>query len=209
MNIVREPLTKPVEPVKAVSARYTWQAMLLHWLIALLIIGMLWLGYSIEDIPRNTPARAFYVNLHKSFGLLTLVLVLLRWGWRATHRTPALPSTMSRWETLAATWTHRLLYLCILLQPLSGYLGSSFSKFGVKFFGIPLPQWGWDDKAIRSVFNEIHATVAIVLVVLIGLHVLAALKHLLIDRDQIFQRMLPLRSRPPRPDVPGQKRRSA
>lgn len=209
MNIVREPLTTPTEPVKLGSGRYSWQAMLLHWLIALLIIGMLWLGYSIEDIPRNTPARAFYVNLHKSFGLLTLVLVLLRWGWRATHRTPPLPSTMPRWETLAATWTHRLLYLCILLQPLSGYVGSSFSKFGVKFFGIPLPQWGWDDKAIRSVFNEIHATVAIVLMVLIGLHVLAALKHLLIDRDQVFQRMLPRRTRPPLKDVLDQKRRSA
>lgn len=209
MTTVRESYIEPAGPGGAVSARYTWQAMLLHWLIALLIIGMLWLGYSLEDIPRNTPARAFYVNLHKSIGILTLVLVLLRWGWRLTHRAPPLPSTMPRWETLAAGWTHKLLYLCILLQPLSGYLASSFSKFGVKFFGMPLPQWGWDDKAIRSVFNEMHGVVAVMLVVLIGLHVLGALKHLLIDRDQIFQRMLPLRGRARRPDVPGQERRGA
>jgi cytochrome b561 len=178
-------------PARGVVSRYTWQAMLLHWLLAVLVIGMLWLGYSLEDIPRNTPARGFYVNLHKSFGVLVLVLVLVRLAWRATHRAPPFPPAMPRWQVLSAVWTHRLLYLCILLQPLSGYLGSSFNKFGVKFFGIPLPQWGWEDKALRSSFGGIHEVVAVALIVLITIHVLAALKHLLVDRDQVFQRMLP------------------
>jgi len=172
-------------------SRYTWQAMLLHWLLAVLVIGMLWLGYSLDGIPRNTPARAFYINLHKSFGVLALALVLLRLGWRASHRPPPFPPAMPRWQTRWAAWTHGLLYLCILLQPLSGYLGSSFGKYGVKFFGMPLPQWGWDDKGLRAFFGEIHEVVAAALVVLIAIHVLGALKHLLVDRDQVFQRMLP------------------
>lgn len=194
MNIVEVPEKTSASSIEPASDRYSWQAMLLHWVIALLVIGMLYLGYSIEDIPRNTPERAFTVNLHKSFGVLTLVLVLLRCYWRATHRPPPLPPAMPRWEVVAARWSHRLLYLCLLLQPLSGYLGSSFNKYGVKFFGVPLPQWGWEDKLLRSIFNEIHGAVAVMLLVLIGIHVLAAFKHLLVDRDRIFQRMLPLRS---------------
>jgi len=189
MNVIVSAGAAP-PAVRAIS-RYTWQAMLLHWLLAVLVIGMLWLGYSLDDIPRNTPARGFYVNLHKSFGVLALILVLLRLGWRATHRPPPFPPAMPRWQALSAGWTHGLLYLCILLQPLSGYLGSSFGKFGVKFFGMPLPQWGWEDKALRAFFGEVHEVVAAALVVLIAIHVLGALKHLLVDRDQVFQRMLP------------------
>ena len=68
-------------------------AIVLHWLLALPIIGMPWLGFSLEDIPRDTPARGYYGNLHKSFG----VLVLLRLGWRATHKPPPLPAGTPRW----------------------------------------------------------------------------------------------------------------
>lgn len=207
MNIAESSEKTAAASARVAPDRYSWQAMSLHWLIALLVIGMLYLGFSLEDIPRNTPERAFYVNLHKSFGVLTLALVLLRWYWRATHRPPPLPPTMPRWEALAATWSHRLLYLCMLLQPLSGYLASSFNKYGVKVFGLPLPQWGWEDKLLRSIFVEIHGAVAVMLLVLIAIHVLAALKHLLLDRDRIFQRMLPMRSRPSSLQAPDLKRR--
>jgi cytochrome b561 len=178
-------------PPAGTASRYTWQAMALHWLLAVLIIGMLWLGFSLEDIPRNTPARGFYVNLHKSFGVLVLMLVLLRMAWRARHKAPPLPAGMPRWQEQAAVWSHRLLYLCMLLQPLSGYLASAFGKFGVKFFGIPLPQWAWESKPVQSFFGTIHGVVAVTLLVLVALHVAAALKHLLVDRDQVFQRMWP------------------
>lgn len=184
---------RPVAAPAGMPARYTWQAIALHWLLALLIVGMLWLGFSLEDIPRNTPARAFYVNLHKSFGVLVLLLVLLRIVWRATHKPPPLPAGIPGWQAQAATWSHRLLYLCMLLQPLSGYLASSFGKYGVKFFGLPLPEWAWESKAVQSFFGTIHGVVAVALVVLVALHVLAALKHLLVNRDQVFQRMWPAR----------------
>jgi cytochrome b561 len=178
-------------PQAGAPSRYTWQAMALHWVLAVLIIGMLWLGFSLEDIPRNTPERGFYVNLHKSFGVLVLALVLLRMAWRATHKAPPLPASIPRWQAQAAAWSHRLLYVCMLLQPLSGYLASSFGKYGVKFFGIPLPQWAWESKAVQSFFGTIHGVVAVTLLVLVAVHVAAALKHLLVNRDQVFQRMWP------------------
>ena len=209
MSITSVLADNATRPTQVVLERYNWQARVLHWLVALLIIGMLGLGFFLENIPRNTPERAFYVNLHKSFGVLALGLVLIRWLWHITHRSPPLPSHMRWWEILAATWTHKLLYLCMFLQPLSGYLASSFNKYGVKFFGIPLPQWGWEDKALRSIFVEIHGAVAIILLLLICLHVLAALKHLLLDKDQIFQRMLPWRALQSRHGIPEPKRRSA
>lgn len=176
-------------PLAGIS-RYSWQAMLLHCLLALIVIGMLCLGFLLDDMPRGA-AKAFYVNFHRSFGVLALLLVLLRLDWRARHMPPPLPSSVPRLQRLAAAVTHGLLYLCILLQPLSGCLASSFSRDGVKFFGMHLPRWAWDDKPLRTFFGEVHGIVATVLAVLIALHVLAALKHLLLDRDQVFQRMWP------------------
>lgn len=188
------PVAGGVSMPAAAASRYTWQAMLLHWLLAVIVIGMLSLGYLLDDMPRG-PTKDFYVDLHRSFGVLALLLVLVRLWWRARHAPPALPPTMPRWQRTAAGVTHGLLYLCILLQPLSGYLASSFSSDGVRFFGMALPQWGWDDKPMRTFFGEVHGLVATALVVLVALHVLAALKHLLVDRDQVFQRMLPGRTR--------------
>ena len=171
-------------------ARYSWQAMLLHWLLAVIVIGMLGFGYILGEMSRG-PTKSFYVDIHRSFGVLALVLVLVRIGWRLRHPPPPLPPSVPRWQRIAAVSSHGLLYLCILLQPLSGYLASAFSSSPVPFFGMTLPQWAWDDKPLRSFFGEVHGIVAITLLVLIAIHVLAALKHLLINRDHVFQRMLP------------------
>ena len=187
------PTPQSISTPAAAASRYSWQAMLLHWLLAIIVIGMLSLGYLLDDMARG-PTKDFYVDLHRSFGVLALVLVLVRLWWRARRTPPPLPLTIPRWQRTAAAVTHGLLYLCILLQPLSGYLASSFSDDGVRFFGMALPQWAWDDKPLRTFFGEVHGLVAMALVALVALHVLAALKHLFVDRDQVFQRMLPGRT---------------
>jgi cytochrome b561 len=173
------------------TGHYRLPAIVLHWLIALLIIGMVCLGYYMTGLPKGTPERSFFFNLHKSFGLLTAMLIVVRLGWRVSHIVPPLPASMPSWQAAAARWSHRLLYVCMVLQPLTGYVSSSFNKFGIKFFGIGLPNWGWEDKYWRELFAGFHHVIAVVLIVLIVVHVLAALKHLLIDRDGVFQRMLP------------------
>ena len=170
--------------------RYDFTAIGLHWLMALLIITLLALGYYMVDIPKGVPNRADYFNLHKSLGVLAIALILFRAGWRWKHPVPKLPDTFSGWTLTASKWTHKLLYICMVLQPLTGYLSSSFNKYGVKFFGVELPKWGWEDATLRDLFMKFHHVFAVLLIALILVHVLAAFKHLLVDRDGIFQRML-------------------
>jgi len=77
----------------------------------------------------------------------------------------------------------------MLVMPLSGYLGSSFTKYPIVFFGTKLPHWGWDSPVLKDLCSSIHHTAAVTLMALIALHVAAALKHRLIDRDAVFARM--------------------
>jgi len=173
------------------SEHYTMPAIALHWVIALLIIGMLLLGYYMVGLPKGTPDRAVYFNLHKSFGVLAAVLILARLYWRLTHPVSRISAGTPRWSEKAAWLNHRLLYLCMVLQPAAGYLSSSFNKYGVKFFGLALPRWGWEDAYLRDLFKSFHNLIAILLITLIAVHVAAAFKHLFVDKDGVFQRMIP------------------
>ena len=190
------------------TARYDRVAMALHWLVAIGLIAQILLGLWMIDIPK-LPAgvRAYWFNLHKSIGITLGVLILMRLAWRATHRPPPPPSTMPRWQVRAAGASHLLLYACMITMPLAGYLGSTFSGYPIRYFGLTLPGWGWKDEALKDFFSAVHFVAALLLMLLITLHVLAALKHLWIDRDGVFHRMLPRRrtSGSPRPaGVPGQ-----
>lgn len=183
-------------------ARYTATAIFLHWLIALLLLGQFAFGMLLGDIPRGTPERGFYVNLHKSSGILIGLLVLLRIGWRLSHAPPPLPATMPAWQRRAARLSHAVLYLCMVLLPLSGYLASNFSRYGVKFFNVVhWAPWGPDDKAWYTLFNQTHHFAALVLAIFVALHLLAVAKHMLVDRDGLLLRMWPVRARvhPARP----------
>jgi len=184
-------MSAPTDIMHDRSARYSLPAVVLHWVIALLIIGMITLGYYMINVPKGTPDRGFYFNLHKSFGVLAGIVILLSIGRRLRHAAPPLPASMPAWEVRAAHWGHRVLYFFMVLEPTTGYLTSSFNKYGVRFFGVALPHWGWEDKQLRELFAGIHYLVAAVLVALIVIHVLAAFKHLLVDRDGVFQRMMP------------------
>ncbi|MGB7480395.1 MAG: cytochrome b [Burkholderiaceae bacterium] len=172
--------------------RYTRTAMVLHWLVAVLLLCQFSFGWYLNGIPRGVPARGYYVNLHKSTGILIGLLILVRLIWRLKHAPPSLPNTMPAWQRRAADASHRLLYVLMLMMPLSGYVASNFSKHGVNFFNsIKLAPWGSDDKLIYAFFNQTHKITSWLLLTLVILHVLAALKHLLVDRDNIFSRILP------------------
>lgn len=169
--------------------RYNRTARVLHWLIALLLLGQFVFGWWLGDIPRNTPARGYFVNFHKSTGMLLGLLILLRLGWRVMHAPPALPAVMAQWQRKLATASHHVMYLCMVLMPLSGYIASNFSRHGVKFFNaVTLPPWGPDDKQVYALFNQIHKTTAALLLALLVLHVAAAIWHGL-RRDGIFSRI--------------------
>ena len=171
-------------------ARYERAAVVLHWILALLIIALIATGWYMVGIPKNTPQRAFYFNLHKSLGIVTAMFIVMLIVWRVRHAAPPLPSAMPRWERMAAHLNHELFYAFMVLMTLTGYLTSSFSKYGPKLFGIALPHWGWEDAALRDNFSAVHRISALIFAVLIAIHIATALKHLLIDKDGVFQRML-------------------
>lgn len=169
--------------------QFTRTAIVLHWLVALLLVGQFAFGWLLDTIPRNTPARGWWINQHKSVGLVIGLLIVLRIFWRLRHAPPpALP--MPGWQRRAASASHLALYACMVLMPLSGYLASNFSKHGIKLFNaVRLAPWGADDKLLYAVFNQTHKVSAVLLAVLVGVHLLAVAKHVLIDRDVLLSRM--------------------
>ncbi|TCW75513.1 cytochrome b [Burkholderia sp. SRS-46] len=171
-------------------ARYPRTAVVLHWIVALSIVALLVTGWHMVGIPKSTLERAFFFNLHKSLGIVTAIFIVALIAWRIRHEPPPLLSAMPRWEKGAANLNHRLFYVCMVLMTLTGYLTSSFSKYGPKLFGISLPHWGWEDTSLRANFVAVHRATALIFAVLIAIHIAAALKHLLVDRDGVFQRML-------------------
>ncbi|QQC65611.1 cytochrome b [Paraburkholderia ginsengisoli] len=176
--------------VGARGPRYAGVQIALHWLIALGILGLLAVGFYMVGLPKGLPVKATIINLHKSLGLTVFLLVLLRIVALAAYNRPPLPP-MRAWQRAAARITQGLLYVAMIVMPLAGYLGSSFNRFGTRFWGIPLPKWGWDDPHLRKLFFGIHEVAAYVLIALIVLHVAGALKHQWIDRDNLLARMWP------------------
>jgi cytochrome b561 len=171
------------------SRRYTTVAMLLHWLVALVVVGQFALGWLMQEIPKSPPGqRAEVFNVHKSIGLTILLLMLARLAWRLGHPPPALPP-MPRWQAWAALANHRFLYAVLIVMALAGYLGSSFSGYPVRFFGIVLPSWSAKHEALKALMSNVHLACAWLLAAAVGLHLAAVAKHALVDHDGILARM--------------------
>ncbi len=162
----------------------------LHWLVALLIIALLIVGTSINYI--STDAIKFNViNIHKSFGLLVLALVIIRIVWRFSNKTPELPLTTPRWQRRAARLSHMLIYIAILLMPISGIIMSTAAGYPPRFFGLFTLQLPIAvNKVTAQWFNQAHEILAWIILALVCIHILAALKHHFIDRDNVLKRML-------------------
>ena len=197
-RVVRASTTQEAQP------RYDRVAAWLHWGIGVLLLAEIAFGLLLDEIaPRGTPARTGVINLHKSFGIVLGLMIVVRIAWRLGHAAPPWPATMSTRRRRAANTGHVALYVCMAVAPLAGYLGSNFSKHGVKFFGMTWKPWGPDLPAVYNVINLIHIVTAFVFTALIALHVAASLKHAWVDRDGVFGRIWPRAMRPP-PPAPNQ-----
>ena len=193
------------------ARRYSAVAVALHWVIALCILSMIpmgwWMTAAIEQ-PGSQAAAYRVFQLHKSIGFLILALTLVRIVWRLTHRPPALPEGMKRWEVFAAHATHAAFYALMLGLPLTGWLYVSAGwavsqdralEVATRWFGLfPVPHLpgvaGLATEARRAMaFSAMgaHAAMAWGAVVLVILHVGAALKHQFLDRDGVLARMVP------------------
>ena len=193
------------------NTSYTKTAKFLHWLIALGVFGMLALGWYMSDLPKEAPKqmaydlfdwgiytwqlaeevspRTFYFNLHKSIGVTIFALILFRIFWRLTHKAPALLASYKAWESKLAKNVHRLLYVLMVALPLSGIIMATYSKYGIKWFGIEFIK-GLDNKDMRELFYEVHEIIGIVILLVVILHIAGALKHKFIDKDETLDRIL-------------------
>ena len=171
------------------KVRYTSIAIILHWVMALLIIATWSIAIVVDDMPLS-PARIAGLSWHKWLGVTIFFLVILRLLWRATHPVPPLKVSMPAWQERVMQLTHVLLYLLMMAIPVVGWLMSSAKGYTVNYFGLfELPDLVDKDKALGHQLKEIHEYLANGLMVLVGLHVLAALKHQFIDKDGLIGRM--------------------
>lgn len=182
----------------AEASRYGATAIALHWIVAVLILANLALGFYTVDLPLS-PQKLRFFSWHKWTGVTVFALAALRLLWRLRHRAPALPTAMKPWEKAAAHASHVLLYLFFFATPLSGWLFSSASGFQTVYLGmLPIPDLLAKNRELADILKVTHHWIAGGLAALVALHALAALKHHFVDRDDVLVRMLPfLRPRTP------------
>ncbi len=182
-------------------SRYTSVAISLHWLIALLIIGLIAIGKYMDGLEETDHLRFELIQWHKSFGILVLLLIVIRILWRLTHKPPQLTVAMAAWEKFAASATHVLLYLLMLAIPISGWVMVSASPLNLatELFGaVPWPHLplgtadGYSDSARETIAggaHQAHHLLANGLLALVILHTAAALRHQFIFKDNLISRM--------------------
>jgi cytochrome b561 len=190
----QRPGMQTIDPlVEASAARYSRGAVILHWLIALLIIGNVAGAWLSEDMPK--PDRAAIMALHKAFGITILLLTLARIAWRLGHKSPPMVEMLKAWEAALARVTHWLFYILMLALPLTGWAfvsgasqGKPVNMFGL--FNMPALPVGFDKPTV-STLQDIHSVLGNLIVALLALHVLGALKHQFFDHDGTMRRMVP------------------
>lgn len=177
--------------IKNNAKQYGFVAKFLHWLMFLLIAGLLTLGLIMTDMKMSPDTLKLY-GLHKSFGFTVLVLVTLRLLWKFKNISPTLPVNMRAIEKLVARAAHWLLYALMFAMPLSGWMMSSAAGFPVSVFGLfVLPDLVTPDQELKHLLQETHELLGYALMVVAGLHILAALMHHFYHKNNVLRSMLP------------------
>lgn len=193
------PITPP-PPAPERQQRYTAVAIALHWSIALLIIGMIAVGWIMEDMAGGpgSPKTAI-IQIHKSIGITILLLTIARIVWRLMNPPPPEPA-MPKWQAFLASSVHILLYALMIAMPLTGWIMASaeIAQHETRFFGtvemyVPgiasLP--AETQKGVADTMDMLHSRLAWVIIGLLVLHVAGALKHQFVDKDGLLARMAP------------------
>ena len=171
--------------------RYNSTAITLHWVAAALILGNVAFGLYMVDL-QISPAKLRYYSWHKWVGVTVFLLSAARLLWRLSHPAPALPATVPAWQRQAANASHFLLYALFFAAPLSGWLFSSAAGFPTVYLGlVQLPDLVSKNRELADVLKVVHRAATWSLGGLAVIHAAAAIKHHLIDRDDVLTRMLP------------------
>lgn len=164
---------------------------LFHWLMALLIIGLIALGMYVEQLPFS-PEKLKLISWHKWGGICALILVVIRLLWRGTRKPLPAIETIAPWQQLGASVTHVLLYLLMIAIPLSGWVMSSAKGVPTVLFGLwKLPDLVSRNLPLGDILMQVHWALNLLLIAILVLHIAAAVKHHYIDKDPVLRRMLP------------------
>lgn len=169
---------------------YSSGAKFFHWIIALIVITMLSVSFFLDDVPEQYEALAYM--LHKSFGLTILFLMIIRFIWLQFQGKPPLPETVPHWEKVLARVVQYSLYIFLITMALCGWIMSVAAERIPSYFGLfnaslPIEP----NKALAKLMNQSHKTIAWILIALVALHIIGAIKHHFIDKDNVLKRMLP------------------
>jgi len=176
-------------PLRNTNIEYGNLAKLLHWLVAIGIFALIWLGLQQSDM-ESGPARQAVRDLHGSIALVVFVLMTVRLVWRWMNAMPAHPEGLPAWQNAAAHLVHWGLYVAIFVQLLAGMLVVSSGGRPLAFFGlfsIPLPVA--ENHDFHELMEEVHEVIWVVIAVLVAVHMAAALYHHFIAKNDVLRRM--------------------
>jgi len=180
-------------PLRNTANSYGAVAKFLHWGIVILIIAQYVLAEAAEEL-EDGPDKFATIGNHKSVGMLILLLMLARIGWKLANRGLPQPVPMARPQQIAAAAGHGILYLLLLALPLSGWMMSSAAGFPPAFFGLfEFPSLVGANHGLQEALGEVHGTLFNAVVVVAVLHALAAIFHHVWMKDDTLRRMLPFR----------------
>lgn len=166
----------------------------LHWLMAVLIIALLVVGFYMTGLEDEDPSRGQIYGMHKAFGTLVMMLVVIRVIWLRISPAPALPAVFTAKEKRVVSSVKGVLYLLMFLLPISGYVMSTAAGRTTSFFGMfDLPMLFGENKALAGFAHESHEILAFVIILFTLVHIAGAVKHRLKDRNgpsDIMNRML-------------------
>jgi len=170
--------------------RYAITIRYLHWIMAALILAMLFLGFISAGLPKTEPARHLYLGLHKSFGVTLLGLTVLRAIVKLVTVTPPLPSAISSAERIFARAAHVGFYALMFLMPVSGYVMSISMGQPVRWFGLDVPRLLLEDRSRGMMAANVHVTAAIILLTVLALHIGAVAWHYFFHRMNLLRRVV-------------------
>ena len=169
-------------------------SIVLHWGMAVVIIGLYFLGLYMVDLTYYDELYQTAPDIHRSLGMIMVAFLLFRWVWRLSSVHPDISG--KAWEKVAAVWAHRLFYVLIFAVLISGYMISTAKGQGISIFGwfeIPATFYGYDNQ--EDIAGDIHEVTSHILMFLVAIHSAAAIKHHFIERDPTLLNMLGRKSK--------------
>jgi cytochrome b561 len=169
----------------------------LHWLTLVLLIAAFTLAISMVNMPFSPRKLEFY-SWHKWVGVTIFLLAVIRLAWRLANPVPRQPDRLPPWQRSLAASSHAALYAVLIVMPVTGWIMSSALNLPVVYLGlVPIPSPFGVDRALGESMKVVHLSLAVLLLALVSIHVLAALYHHFVLRDDVLRRMLPWRARLP------------